>query len=320
MATGALTLLEAAKLGSDMKKRGMVETIIQESPFIEMLPWQTIAGTAFKQTIEDTLPNVSFRAVNGSYTRTFGTDTERFWGVAILGGEYAVDPFLIDVISTEGNQRAKQAAKLAKANSMRFDYEAINGTGAGNGFKGLKQLASEGLGQVAQWSATGAPASSAAFLDYLDEAHDLFRNQGGPNAMLVNRTHRRAITKAARTAVSGVSLIDVGTDMFGKKVNTWNDVPMRILGDVLDGSGNIVPALDFNEDPGDATSDTSSLWFVKFGEDDVSGLLGKGGSFSIKDFGELETQPQMMGRLEWYPGLAVFNSYSLVRVAGITAS
>ena len=316
MASGAMTLIEASKSGNDQKKRGVVETIIQESPIVEMLPWQTIQGTAFKQTVEDTLPSVQFRAVNGSYTRSFGTDTERYWGVSIMGGEYAVDPFLVDVIATDGDLRAKQAAKLAKSNAMRFDFEAINGTGASNGFKGWKQLISEGLGQSFANSTTGATIN----LDKLDEAHDLFRNQGGANAILSNRTVRRQITKAARTSVSGVALIDVGTDQFGRQVMSWNDIPIRILGDVINGSGAIVDALPFTEDPGDAVSDTCSLYFVKFGEDDVCGLMGKGGSFSIKDFGELETQPQLMGRLEWYPGMAVFNSYSIVRLTGMTAS
>ena len=59
---------------------------------------------------------------------------------------------------------------------------------------------------------------------------------------------------------------------------------------------------------------------MKLGEDDVCGLLGKGGSFQVQSFGELERAPQRMGRLEWYPGLAIFNQYSIVRLTGVTAS
>lgn len=316
MPAGALTLIEAAKAGSDQRKLGFTETILQENPIMEMVPWQPISGTAFRQTVEDTLPNVQFRAVNGSYTRTFGTDTDRYWGVAILGGETAVDPFLVNVIANEGDLRARQAIKLAKANAMRFGYEAINGDGSGNGFKGWKTLIDEGLGQTFANSTTGATVD----LDKLDEAYDLFKNTGSPSAMLANRTTRRQITKKARSSVTGVSLIDTGTDSFGRQVTMWNDVPIRILGDVLNGSGAIVDALPFTEDPGDGTSDTCSLYFAKFDTDNVCGLLGKDGSFELNDFGELQSQPQLMSRLEWYPGMAVFNSYSLVRVTGITAS
>jgi hypothetical protein len=294
----------------------MIETIIQESPIIEMLPWMTIAGNALKRSYEDTLPDVQFRNVNEAYSSSYGTETEHYWGVAIMGGEYKVDNYLVNVTGTEADLEAKQINALAKSNAMRFDFEAINGTGANKGFKGFKNLVAEGFGITYANSTTGATVN----LDKLDEAHDQFRNQGSADAVLLNRTARRQITKAARSSVTGVSLIDVGTDVFGRQVTTWNDIPLRILGDVRDGSGNTVAALPFNEDPGDGTSDCTSLWFVKFGEDDVAGLLGKGGSFDVKRFGELQAAPQRMGRLEWYPGLAIFNQYSVVRLTGVTAS
>lgn len=316
MATGPLSLIEAAKAGSDMLKKGITETIIQENPMIELLPWQTIEGNAYRQTVEDTLPNVQFRAVNGSYTKTYGTDTERFWGVSILGGEYGVDPFLENVIGNEMSNESKQIAKLSKANAMRFGFECFEGTGANNGFKGLKQLVSEGLGQAYAHSTTGAVASLAT----LDIALDLFANQGSADAILATRQFRRQVTTAARSTFSGVSLIDVGTDSFGRKVTVYDGIPIRISGDVMNASGVIVPSLPFTEDPGDATSDTSSIYLIKFGEDDVSGLLGKGGSFTVKRFKDHPDQPQNWGRLEWYPGLAVFNSYAVVRVTGFLAA
>lgn len=315
MAAGALTLLEATKSGRDQVKTGMIETIIQESPIIEMLPWTTIAGNALKRDYEDTLPDVQFRNVNEGYSTSYGTDTEHFWGVAIMGGEYKVDNFLVNVTGSEADLEAKQINKLAKSNAMRFDFEAINGDGTNKGFKGLKNLVAEGFGQTLLNATGGATLS----LDKLDEAHDLFINQGGADAALLNRTVRRQITNKARTTVTGISLIDVGTDVFGRQVMSWNGVPLRILGNVRNAAGATVQALPFNEDPGDAVLDCSSLWFVKFGEDDVCGLLGKGGSFDVKRFGELQAAPQRMGRLEWYPGLAIFNQYSVVRLTGITA-
>lgn len=316
MPSGSVTLLEASKSGSDLKKRGVVETIIQESPEIEMLPWMTISGNALKHTTEGTLASVEFRAVNSTYNKSFGGDEEHFWGVSILGGEVFIDNFLLRVTANQESLKAKQWAKVAKANSMRFGYEFWNGDGTGNGFLGVKNLIAEGWGQTYANSATGATVN----LDKLDEAHDLFRNQGSADALMANRPTRRQITKAARTSVSGISLIDVGTDVFGRQVTTWNDVPIRITGDTLDGSGNVVAALPFTEDPGDATSDTCSAYFMKFGEEDVCGLLGAGGSFEVADFGEQQAAPGHLGRIEWYPGIAIFNRYSVVRLTGITAS
>jgi len=318
MPSGNVSLLEAAKHGGTQLHEGVIETIIQESPIIEQLPWMSFAGTALKHYVEGTLPSVNFRNVNEGYTSSYGTDSEIFWGVAILGGEVTVDNFLVDVVDTRGNLKAKQFAKLAKANAMRFDYESIEGTGsvASKGFKGVKQLIDEGQGQ----KLLNASGGGALTLAKMDEAHDLFRNQGGADAIWANRFTRRKITTLARSTVTGVSLIDIGTDVFGRQVTMWNDIPIRILGDGINSSGTVEPILDFDEDPGDGASDTCSLYFTKLSEDDVCGLLGKGGSFMVKDFGELEDAPQQMGRLEWYPGLAVFNKYSIVRLYGILQS
>ena len=320
MPSGNVTLLEAAKCGDNMVKQGVVETLIQESPWIEMLPWMAFSGNALQHSEEGTLPDVQFRAVNESYSASWGSDNQHFWGVAILGGEIKVDRFLVDVIGNRNDVKAKQWTKLAKSNAMRFGFECIDGTGsvASKGFKGLKTLIGEGFGQTVVHSATGATLASAAGLNNLDLALDSFRNQGGPDALLLNRTIRRQITTAARNSITGVSLIDVGTDTFGRQTVSYDGVPFRILGDVRDASGNTVPNLPFTEDPGDGVFDTASIYFAKFGEDDITGLLGLGGSFNVEDFGELETAPQQMGRLEWYPGLAVFNKFSVVRVRGIT--
>lgn len=317
MPSGNVTLLEAAKCGSDSMKAGVVETIIQESPLIEMLPWKTFAGTALKHQEEGTLPGVQFRRVNEGYNSSWGSDNEHFWGVAILGGETKVDRFLVDVVGNEQDIERKQWIKLAKANAMRFDYEALKGTGSASskGFKGMNALIDEGFGQKYAAGANGA----ALTLEMLDEALDLFRNQGRPDLLMVNRFHRRKVTGLARSTYSGFSLIDIGTDSFGRKVNMYDGIPMRITGDVIDGSGNVVPLQGFDETQGSETA-ASSIYALKLSEDDVTGLLGKGGSFQVQSFGELESAPQRLGRLEWYPGLAIFNQYSAVRIHGITQS
>lgn len=314
MSSGNVTLLEAAKGAPTPLKMGIIETIIQESPIIGQLPWRPFEGTALQHYEESTLPDVQFRDINETYSQSFGTDLSHYWGVAILGGEVKVDNYLVDVMGTRPQIKAKQYAKLAKSNAMRFDFEAINGTGASKGFKGVKQLISEGFGQSL---ANVATAGGTLSLDKMDEANDLFRNQGGADTIWINRTLRRKVTSKARNTVTGVALIDVGTDAFGKQVVKWNGIPLTILGDCRDASGNTVATLPFTEDPGDAVTDCSSIYFVRLGEDDVTGLLGKGGSFDVRDFGETQAGPQHLGRLEWYPGLAIFNRYSIVRLSSI---
>src|SRR5438105_3798163 len=115
--SGSVTLLEAAKWGDDLLKKGVVETIIRESPILETLPFVTIQGNALKHMQEETLPSVSFRGVNATYTRDFGTDSEHYWGVAILGGEVFVDNFIVRTRGNLGDVKARQFQKKAKANA-----------------------------------------------------------------------------------------------------------------------------------------------------------------------------------------------------------
>lgn len=308
--TGAVTLLEASKAqySNDTLKRGVVEIIIRESPIAEQLPWMTIAGNALKQDVEANLPTVQFRQVNESYASDFGTDTERFWGTTILGGEVFVDNYLV---KTRGNivpLKTRQYAKKARAAALTLDKYVIDGTGTAKDFKGVNALVDDGFG----FKQTAATNGTALSLDMLEDAEDNLR-KGAPDAMWGNKFLRTKITRLARASITGVALIDVGNDMFGRRITMWNGIPYRVIGD--DQNGALI--LDFDETCG-SSSVTSSLYFVKFGEDFTCGLLGAGGSFDVNDFGEVQASPGHLGRIEFYPGLAVFDKHSIVRLNGLT--
>ena len=127
MASGSLSLLESAKYGNDQLAAGVVETLIQESPILEMLPFTAIQGNALKVNVEDTLPAPAFRNVNETYTRTYGTDTERFFGCSILGGEVFIDNYIVRVQANQISAKARQYAKFAKAMSRTFDKYFFDG-------------------------------------------------------------------------------------------------------------------------------------------------------------------------------------------------
>jgi hypothetical protein len=130
----------------------------------------------------------------------------------------------------------------------------------------------------------------------------------------MNRTLRRKVTALARNTSGYFTLLDVGEDMLGRQVSTYNGVPIRIVGD--DRGGTAI--LGFDEDPGDSTSDTASIYALAYGTDEnVYGILGLGGSFDVVDFGETEAAPGHLGRVEVYPGVVIANSFSAARLYGI---
>lgn len=308
MAAGSLSLLEAAKYGSTTLGRGVISTLIQESPILEMLPFTSISGNAIKVSVEDTLPTPAFRDVNETYTRSHGTDTERYFGCAILGGEVFIDNYIVRVQADQVSAKARQYSKFAKAMSRVFDKYFFDGTGTAKDFKGINALIDDGLGQSQSAGTNGA----ALTLDMLDQSFDALRSQSSPDALLMNRQMRRKINGLARSTYSGISLIDVGTDVFGRQVNTYNGVPIRIVGDDKDGN----PILSQVQVQGN-TSINTSIYAIAFGTDEnVYGILGLGGSFDVKDFGETEAAPGHLGRVEVYPGVVVSNSFSVCRLVG----
>lgn len=307
--TGAWTLSEASKYASTPLLQGMLETLTQESPLLEQLPFMTIQGNAVGIQVEGDLPSVSFRNVNEEYTRSFGSDTDRLFGVAILGGEVFVDNFLLKTVANEVDVKAMQYAKFAKAMSRQFDKSFFDGTGTAKDFVGINALITDGLGQSLQLASGGA----ALTLDDLDEAQELMRVDT-PSAWLMNRTMRRRITIAGRNISGGFALIDMGTDVFGRLVTQYNGVPFRIIGDAADGTA----ILGFDEDDGASNFDTTSVYGIKYGVGEgVMGIQGAGGSLEVQDFGELQTTPGHLGRVEWYPGVAIYNPYSVVRISRI---
>lgn len=316
MASGNVTLLEAAKGGSNPIKSGVIEVIIQESPIVEMQNWMNFQGNALRHSVEGVLPAPAYRDVNEGYTRTWGSDVDHFWGVSIMGNEAFVDNYLVDVVGDLVSQKAKQAAKISKAMALQYDRTWLDGQALSKDFKGVRALIAEGFGQALKVGATGT--GDTLTLDVLDQATDLLRIDVA-DAFLMNRTMRRKITNIGRIGTTGNSLIDVGSDVFGRKVVQYNGMPIRVLGnDHLD-----VPLLPFTESAnGDFlnTNSCTSIYCVRFGEDFVTGLLGKGGSMDVKDFGETQAAPGHLLRAEWYPGVAVFSPFSIVRLHGITNS
>lgn len=311
MPTGAVPLLEAINWSTSPLKAGVTQTIIRESAPMEQLTWRPFKGEALKHREETDLPAGQFRQVGGTYTRSYGTDTPHYWGVAIYGSEVFVDNYEVNVLGDEVPVKTRQFMKHGKSAALTMDKYIIDGTGTANDFMGINALADEGFGQVQSAGTNGAALS----LDMLDEAKDSMRGQFDVTAIWANRTIRRKVTNLGRNFTNGYSMIDVGNDAFGRQVTMYDGDPIRIIGD--DAEGNLI--LDFDETQG-SSNVTTSLYYVGIAEDGLTGILGAGGHFEVMDFGETESAPGHLGRIEFYPGLACFNRYAVVRLKGLLAA
>jgi hypothetical protein len=136
----SISLTEAAKLSTDILLKGIIETIVKDSPILERLPFIQIVGNSLKYNREKTLPTVAWY---DPVTDTWTTSEPAFEAcsstLCIMGGDADVDNFLK---ATRSNVQDLEAAIIEqKAKAVRHEFENcfINGDTGSNAkqFNGL---------------------------------------------------------------------------------------------------------------------------------------------------------------------------------------
>src|SRR3990170_4976919 len=123
----ALTLAEAAKLSNDVLLTGVIETVIQDSPVLQVMPFIEIVGNGLTYNRENAAASASFYDVGDTWTESTPTFTQQTATLKILGGDADIDNFLI---ATRSNVQDLEAAIIqlkAKAVQQKFDDTFVNG-------------------------------------------------------------------------------------------------------------------------------------------------------------------------------------------------
>ncbi len=299
-----LTIAEASKLNSGTDtERGIIQIYSGSSDILANLPFMSINGNALKYNREANYPGVGFRGVNEAYTPSVGVLNPLTEALVISGGDLDVDKFIVDTQGAE--QRAVHEAMKVRALSLAWTNSFINGNNQSDPreFDGLgvritgDQLISAGS------TANGEPLP----LTKMDEALDQCLN---PTHIIMNKALKRRFTAAARNTSVGGHINWELNDM-GKRAMFYNGLP--ILEVDLDNEGNAI--LGFDEAAASGTDTATSIYIVSMGPGSLMGL--QNGSIDVRDFGELETQPALRTRVEWYSGLAIFNGRGAVRLQHI---
>ncbi len=295
----ALTLAESAKLSQDLLQRGVIETIIEESPILERLPFITVEGNSFKYNQENTLPAASFFAVNAVWTEGTATFTQKTANLSILGGDADVDNFIQRTRSSVQDQRAVQTQLRAKSVARKFEDTVITGdtTVDSNAFDGLRVLAP--AAQEITAGANGGPLTLAL----MDQLVDLVKG-GKPDILLMSKRSRR---KLKSLLAASTHYVESGADQFGRQVLLYDGIPVLVS--------------DFQPDTETEGTETaaSSIYAIHFSEAD--GLVGlQNGGIEVVDVGQLETKDATRVRIRWYVGLALMRDSALARLRGVNAS
>jgi HK97 family phage major capsid protein len=292
----ALTLAEASKLSNDVLLVGVIETIIKDSPILQVLPFIEIVGNGLTYNRESTAATASFYDVGDTWTESTPTFTQVTATLKIMGGDADIDNYLV---ATRSNVQDLEAAVIElKAKAVRdlFEQTFISGDSTVNpkAFDGIDKLCQSG-----QTLSMGVNGGSLT-LDKMDELVDTVRG-GKTELLLMSRRSRRIINKLARTAGT---LLETDRDQFGQMVQYYDGIPIGVSDYIPD-----------NQTVGTST-DCSTIYAVQFGEGALAGLTGPGG-LQVERVGSLEQKDASRTRVKWYTATALFNTLGLAKLVGV---
>jgi HK97 family phage major capsid protein len=295
----ALTLIEASKLTTDSLLSGVIETIAQESPILQRLPFVEIVGTGLTYNRENAAPSAGFYDVGDDWDESTPTFTQATATLKILGGDADIDNFLKSTRSNIQDLEAAVVQLKARAVQALFDDTFVNGDDSvdAKSFDGIDLLCA--AGQTISMGTDGATLTLAK----LDEMIDKVRG-GKPDILLMSRRTRRTLNELARG--SG-GFLEADRDQFGQMLQYYDGIPIGICDYISD-------ALTVG-----ASDDCSAVYAMQFGEGALSGLTAPGG-LTVERVGSLETKDASRIRVKWYAGLALFNSVKLAKLVGVRAA
>ena len=288
-----ISLAQSARMTNDVLQAGVIEVLATESKLLQLLPFMNVQGSGYTYNIEKNLGNAQFRKVNGGYN--YGAIetipvTER---IVILGDEAIVDTYQIAVESDINNLMAIEVALRTKAIAHKFEKCFIDGGKAAGSGVPSESVANEFVGILTRYTET-APANIPAAALPLFQAQVITKTDdligdldtlldmvaGGADCLIMNKKTRRQVTAKGR------AFCDYRQGEFGTQFVQYGGV------DIVDVDGDLLA--------------DDVVIAAKFGaKEAVCGL--QNGGVRVTALGEMESQPQLKTRIEWFVGLAVFN-------------
>jgi hypothetical protein len=291
----ALTLTEAAKLSNDIILQGVIETIVQDSPILQALPFIEITGNGLTYNRENTNPAATFFDVGDTWTEATPTFTQITATLKIIGGDADIDNFLLTTRSNVQDLQAAIVRLRAKAVQTKFEDTFVNGDTAVDtkSFDGIDKLTTGG--QAISMGTNGATLTLAK----LDELIDLVK-RGSPDMLLMSKRTRRTLNALARAT----SFLETERTEFGTMMQFYDGIPVGVSDYISDA-----------KTVGTST-DCSTIYAMQFGEGAVAGITSPG-ALTVETIGSLETKDATRTRVKWYVSMALFNTLKLAKLIGV---
>jgi len=306
----ALTLIESAKLhrmNGNHVEANIVEMFAMSNRLMQILPFKTINGSAYKYNQEGELPGVAFRGVNGSFDESTGVINPQVEPLHISGGDLDVDVF---IVKTEGEE-ARSIHENMKIKAVANDFQRV--TFKGDSSTNPKEP--DGLqrrltgDQVISNKRANSPAGGEVLsLAKLDDAINAVYN---PTHIFVNKKMHSRLSQAARNTSVGGN-IQWAPNEFGKQVMMYGDLPIIPLEDAS-GRDLVLPFTETSSDG--ASTDCTSIYVVSVGEEGFTAIQNS--DMEVRDLGEIDSKPVYRTRVEWYISICLKHGRCAARLMDI---
>lgn len=266
----------------DHLSQGVHNTFAMNSEVYNNIAWEQINSLTYKYNVADELPDVQYRAINGSYAENTARITQAVENLVILGGDADVD-VMLQYSSNLNDLKAIQTELKAKAVIRQFEKDFFKGTGEAtygedNSLRGLdKRLAEDESGVGITGTVTGTPAKA---IEELQLVYKLMASVKNPTHLFMSKsTHVKFIMMLHN---AGVKLHQT-LDTFGVVSEYFNKCKVTTIDDEL------IPA--------------DKIYCVSFDKDNMRCVTSSG--LQVRDLGELDNKPVYRTRIELSVALVV---------------
>jgi hypothetical protein len=318
----AVTLAQAGYLCTDAIKKGIINTLVYNSPFLARLPFITVTGNSYLYNLKSTATSIDFYTTGDTIKESTPIWAQRSVGLCEMIVDADVDKFLAQVRSKDQDLKTAVIEQATLDFKNKFEKTAIMGYTTDESStkqpKGLMHLVAEcESATTTDWdgvnNSQAVPAGSSVTelsLDILDTLVDAIK-PAPPDALIMSSRSRRKLNALARA--SGTNLT-VTQDEWGKFIARYNEIPILICDwindNIPDGSTYVTTIATMDYDKTRASGyDNNAIYAVKFGENGLCGV--QNGGIEVEDIGTLETKDATRTRIKWYWALANFSKSSI---------
>lgn len=252
-------ILEQCKLITNPQQVEVVNVFATSYRPMERLLFEKISGYNKPLTIVDLLPTVNPRDFGVDFISSYGKSSTYGVPWKNYGGKIEIDKAL-----RKGNPAGAAMQEL-------MQIQAIAKQWTRDFFEGQGGIAVTGVGAFLQAFWPGQiinAASTTAHGDLLTmDMMDAALRVCEPEEIYVSQIVNDRLTELARTNAGQV--ITWTENQFGAKVMHYRGIPVFTMIDDYD-SSDVLSVTE--RDGANANSDTSSVWFINYGEDSITGF------------------------------------------------